>query len=344
MVQRAQAVVATVVDEEVATSVVDVEAPADARTTAVGSGLDGDELFPIYSVTKTLIATAVMMLVEHGRIGLDDPVQNWLPHLPLGTPVTVRQLLNHTAGLPDYGAMPEYAAALRADAASPWSREDFLARTLGRGLVFPPGGGWAYSNVGYLCLVMLLEQEHGVPLGEVLRREIFAPLSLERTSVAVTPDDMAVLTPAWSRAISPDEEPVEVSRCYHPGWVSHGLVLSTAAELARLVDALFLGRLVGTESLDQMTGAVLLPFDHPLFGCPGYGLGLMVDAAAPGLLAGHGGGGPGYSAGALHVMDEGGGRVTAVALAASELGDVGLRLALEAARKEREVRAGRRRS
>jgi D-alanyl-D-alanine carboxypeptidase len=141
-------------------------------------------------------------------------------------------------------------------------------------------------------------------------------------------DDMAALPPARSGAFDGD-----VPSHYHPGWVAHGLVLSTAAELAVLVDALFSGRLVDPETVAAMTEPVVLPFEHPMFARPGYGLGLMVDAGADGLVAGHGGGGPGYSAGALHVVSRDGRVATAVALANTETDDVGLGLALAAAHR-----------
>lgn len=319
-----QAVVATVVDGVVTTTVVaaagTTHAPDDLPT------LTGGELFPVYSVTKPLIAAAVMSLVEEGRVALDEPVR--VPQRSLDPGVTVRRLLNHTAGLPDYGPMPEYAADLRAHPTRPWAREDFLDRTVGRGLLFEPGTSWAYSNVGYLVLALLLEREHAVPLADVLRSRLFEPLGLTATRVAVDLDDMAALPPARSGAFDGD-----VPSHYHPGWVAHGLVLSTAAELAVLVDALFSGRLVDPETVAAMTEPVVLPFEHPMFARPGYGLGLMVDAGADGLVAGHGGGGPGYSAGALHVVTRDGRVATAVALANTETDDVGLGLALAAAHR-----------
>ncbi|HEU4512046.1 MAG TPA: serine hydrolase domain-containing protein [Nocardioidaceae bacterium] len=322
-----QTVVATVVEGTLTTSVVPAGGTTDA---SVDRGdlpeLTGDELFPVYSVTKTLIAAAVLSLVEQERTGLDDPVV--IPGRRLDPGVTVRRLLNHTAGLPDYPAMPSYASDLRADPTRPWTRDDFLSRAAGNGLRFEPGTSWAYSNVGYLLLALLLEDQLGAPLADVLRARLIEPLGLERTRVAVDLADMADLTPARTASFEGD-----VPTRYHPGWVAHGLVLSTATELAVLVDAIFAGRLLRRETVDLMAEPVVLPFAHPLFSKPGYGLGLMVDAAAHGLVAGHGGGGPGYSAGAVHVAS-GGRAVTAVALANTEV-DVGLGSALEAARGRR---------
>lgn len=320
-----QAVVATAVEGTVIISVVPAggttESSVDRRDLPE---LTGDELFPVYSVTKTLIAAAVLMLVEQERIGLDDPVV--VPGREPDPGVTVRRLLNHTAGLPDYGAMPSYASDLRADPTRPWTRDEFLSRAVGNGLRLEPGTSWAYSNVGYLLLALLLEEQVGAPLADVLRTRLIEPLGLERTRVAEDLADMADLAPARTASFEGD-----VPSRYHPGWVAHGVVLSTATELAVLVEAILTGRLLRPETVDLMTEPVVLPLAHPLFTKPGYGLGLMVDAGAGGLVAGHGGGGPGYSAGAVHVAS-GGRAVTAVALANTEA-DVGLGLALEAARR-----------
>jgi hypothetical protein len=110
--------------------------------------------------------------------------------------------------------------------------------------------------------------------------------------------------------------------------VSHGAVVGRAADAALALDGLMAGRLVGPASLDAMLEAVPVDGPHWLFGEPGYGLGLMIDRSRPaGRLAGHGGEGPGYSAGALCFAPGHRPRVTAVALANTESHDLGLRLA-----------------
>ncbi|HYI15656.1 MAG TPA: serine hydrolase domain-containing protein, partial [Thermomicrobiales bacterium] len=290
--------------------------------------LPDDGRFYIYSITKTLLAAMTLQLVAFGEIGLDRAVQEYLPDYPLETPVTVRQVLGHTAGLPDYGGMPEYAAAVRATPEVAWSSEEFLERTLGRGLQFAPDEGWAYSNIGYLTIRMLVERVTELTLRELVARQIVTPLGLVATTVAETLDDTAMLTPGFSGWIDPDGPAVDSSRRYHPGWVSHGVVISTGPELARIIDAVFDGRLVPPALLPDMLRPTRVPMDHPLFAEPSYGLGVMLDPGSPyGVIAGHGGGGPGYSAGALHFPAVGGRRVTTVALANWDMGDVGLPIA-----------------
>src|SRR5206468_2267838 len=105
-----------------------------------------------YSITKTFTATLVLLLREEGRLSLDDPLSRWFPRIPQADRITLRQLLNHTAGVPDYGALRSYHEAVRSSPSTPWSFERFAAETFDRGLQFEPGSSWAYSNPGYMLL------------------------------------------------------------------------------------------------------------------------------------------------------------------------------------------------
>jgi len=108
-------------------------------------------------------------------------------------------------------------------------------------------------------------------------------------------------------------------------------VISTASELACIFEALFTGQLLTPALLAEMLTPVPVPVPgtHPLFGQPGYGLGVMMDSGSwYGVVAGHGGEGPGYAVGALHLPSVGGHRVTSVALTNRDRGDLGLQVAL----------------
>jgi D-alanyl-D-alanine carboxypeptidase len=240
----------------------------------------------------------------------------------------VRQLLNHTGGLPDYGGLPAYRAALQAHPTQPWRSDEFLAVISQQGLRFAPGKGWGYSNLGFLLLRLLLESITATSLGVVLREQLFAPLDLRQTFVAQSLVDAQRLTPGYSSSLSADGAIQDVRPLYHPGWVAHGVVASTAPELACIIDAIFAGPLLGPASRAAMLEPVRVPTTHPCFQQPSYGLGLMIDPRSRyGMLAGHGGGGPGYSAGAVHLPNVRGHRVTSVALANSDQDDLSLRIA-----------------
>lgn len=204
------------------------------RDPAGSTSLTPADRFSIYSITKLLLATVALRLTRRGALVLDAPVARSLLERDLPAPITLRQLLGHTAGLPDYGDLPAYRAALRAAPEEAWTDETFLARTLPRGPLFPPGAGWAYSNIGYLLVRRMIERATGEQLGTILDRELFAPLGLRRTGVIATLADAAALTPGWSRFLDPEGALENIAPRYHPGWVAHGGVSATAAEVAAL--------------------------------------------------------------------------------------------------------------
>lgn len=267
-----------------------------------------DARFGLYSITKTVIAAMVLRLVERGEMSLDDPIGRHVSGLPSGADVSLRQVLNHSGGFPDYEGIAAYHAGVRAHPEMPWTAEEFLTRTMGDGMLFAPGEGWRYSNIGFMLLRQAIERVTRQSLREIVSHEFSGPLHLPSLAVAEGLESMAALTPGYSGAEN-------VIPRYHPGWVSHGLVVGTAPELARFVDALFAGEVVGADSLREMLETVPVGQVHPWMTTPSYGLGLMIDSDNRfGMVAGHTGGGPGYSTAAYHFPDMQGGRVTSVAL------------------------------
>src|SRR5262245_8977616 len=268
-----------------------------------------------YSITKTFTAALLLQLRDEGRLTLDDRLARWFPRVPGADRISLRQLLDHTAGIPDYGGLASYHEAVPASPASPWSFERFAAETFEKGLRFEPGSGWAYSNPGYMLLRRIAEATTGTSYAHMIRDRITRPLGLHRTFVAESPDDLARLAPATSRAPAPDGTPRDVREHYHPGWVSHGVVASTPSEVARFFDALFGGALLSPQSRQDMT--TLVPTgsgaESARWRQPSYGLGIMGDPASDfGRLWGHNGGGPGYTASAVHAPDLRGATVCAM--------------------------------
>lgn len=266
-----------------------------------------------YSITKTFTAALILKLCEEGQLHLDDLLVSWFPRIAHADRISLRQLLNHTAGVPDYGGLREYHAAVKSSPSTPWSFQRFATETFDKGLWFEPGQGWAYSNPGYMLLKRVAEGVTGTSYRALISERIARPLGLERTFVAESIDDLASLAPGTSSALSLDGAPREVRAHYHPGWVSHGVVASTASELVCFVDGLFRGELLSGDSLAQMMDLVAVPTDPEASskhnpsarrGKPSYGLGLMSDPESPwGLVAGHSGGGPCYSASVFHAFD-----------------------------------------
>ena len=135
---------------------------------------------PWWSITKSVLASAVLRLVDLGVVDLDSRFDDW--------PLTVRQLLQHTSGLMNYGG-PTYQQAVSAGE-TVWPVDDLLRRCSARELLFAPGEGWAYSNIGYLFLRRLIERTIECDLGTALHRLVVEPLHVTRTHIAAGPADM----------------------------------------------------------------------------------------------------------------------------------------------------------
>jgi len=225
-------------------------------------------LFPWWSITKTVLAVAVLRLADSGRFSLDDFYRD--------RPYTIRQLLQHTAGLNTYGG-ERYRAAVAAGE-PPWPVAELLARVNANRLVFRPGDGWAYSNVGYLFVRQLIEQTLDMELDESLRELVFKPMGIERTRIAITADDMAQTR--WGNPTG-----------YDPRWVYHGLLIGPPADAVE-----FLRRLSGPFLSEQALCAMksTYPLGGSIAGRPwtktGYGLGLMMgEMEKAGIAYGHSG-------------------------------------------------------
>jgi D-alanyl-D-alanine carboxypeptidase len=226
---------------------------------------DPDARYPIYSITKTAVAAAVLLLVREGAIELDS----------------VRSLLNHTSGVRDYGSLPEYREVVRTRPGRAWDDDEFLARVAAAGPQFEAGASWGYSNTGYLLLRRLLDEHGG--LAAFLPR-----LGLGRATVAEQLDDLNGAVPAPSALLLDGVD--DVRGVYDPRWVGHRTLVARAADLVGF------WRNLPAEMLDPQT-FVPIGFDAPGYVRPCYGLGVMADpGSALGTVVGHGGGGPGYAA------------------------------------------------
>ncbi|MBV8916148.1 MAG: beta-lactamase family protein [Acetobacteraceae bacterium] len=227
---------------------------------------------PWWSFTKTVIAAAALALVRDGALALDRPAA--------GKPYTLRQLLQHTAGLGDYAELADYHAAVaRGD--DPWPVDELLRRCRADELRCAPGGGWRYSNIGYLAARGMIERATGMPLDAALQRAVLAPLGIGLTRLARERADL-------------DTVAMGAADGYHPGWVYHGLLVGPLHEAALLLDRLIGGSLLPPGLIREMATARLVGSAIPgrPWRAPGYGLGVMVEADSGGPL-GHTGAGPG---------------------------------------------------
>jgi len=272
-----------------------------------------DACMPAYSITKTMTAICVVRLAETGALALDDPISAWVSDLPFGDRVSLRQLLRHTAGVPNYSTIPEALRALSASPGKAWSFDRFVEACCHHGLDFDPDTGWSYSNTGYMLLRRVIERANRSSFAEAFAQHVAGPLGF--SSTRAIDDSFASLAPGFSRIFHSGNEhsgePRDVRSVYDPGWCATGVVASTAAELCEMLHALFGGKLVLRASLAQMTELLRVPGDHPPYVTPSYGLGLMADPDGPfGPEFGHGGEGPGYSSNVAHYTQMGERRVS----------------------------------
>jgi CubicO group peptidase (beta-lactamase class C family) len=135
-----------------------------------------ETIFQSGSLGKMFTAAAVMLLVEDGKIALSDPIAKFLPGAPASwTGITVRHLLTHTSGIPDYAN----GIDLRKD----YSEEELARMAFGMTLGFTPGEKWQYSNTGYLLLGMIIRKASGTFYGDVLAERVFKPLGMTTTTI-----------------------------------------------------------------------------------------------------------------------------------------------------------------
>jgi D-alanyl-D-alanine carboxypeptidase len=247
-----------------------------------GRALRPNDRFRIGSVTKTFVAAVVLQLVDEDVLALDDTAERWLPGLlPGGAGITLRELLSHTSGLPDYvDDLP-----LSADAAS--QPRDLIDLALED----PQGSPrrFSYASTNYLVLQLVVEEATGADLAEELERRIFQPLGLEETSFepgSVTgPLAHGYRPPSHAGVVT--GSPVDVSD-EPASWAwGAGAIVSSAGDVARFFAALLRGRIVPQPLLSEMQ--TLVPA-----GRNRYGLGLAVYPTPCGAAWGHTGNANGY--------------------------------------------------
>lgn len=225
-----------------------------------------------WSFSKTVIAAAALVLVDRGTLELDTA----LPRAPY----TLRHLLQHTSGLPDYGPNLDYHRAVAARE-SPWTVDELLRRVNPSSLLFAPGARFAYSNIGYLLVRQIIERAADADLNDALRTLIFNPLGIEGAFVASAAEEFDRIV--WGN-----------TQRYDPRWVYHGCVVGSLSWAATCLHRLMHGRLLAPATNAAMLSPRSYDADINAPADSGYGLGLMIEPVRPGeRFGGHAGSGPG---------------------------------------------------
>jgi D-alanyl-D-alanine carboxypeptidase len=190
-----------------------------------------ETVFQIQSITKTFTAAAVLVLIDEGKLSLDDPVSRYLEGTPPAwKPITIRHLLTHTSGIKDFINDP--TASLRIEV----TEDQVLEAAASRPLIFTPGERWAYSNTNYHLLAMIIRKLTGKWYAEFLRERIFVPLGMTNTR----PVSLSEIIPNrasgyfWTGTGYRKGEFIAESILSYGG----GGILSTAPDMARWAQAM----------------------------------------------------------------------------------------------------------
>ncbi|MQA10732.1 MAG: serine hydrolase [Pseudonocardiaceae bacterium] len=266
--------------------------------------------FRIASISKTFTATLVLRLADEGKLALDDPVQEYLPGLlPYREPITVRQLLQHTSGMPrdlplehSWTSLPE----VDTERFVHFDPEKVVELSTSQPLQFPPGTSWAYSNTGYTVLGLLVERLTGQPIERALRERITAPLGLRDTFLARDyPFLPGKAARGYEQLYDPSRGLTDVTTYNYSRFFGAGSMVSTARDLNRFFGALLRGELLSDGTLAQMKRTVPALDDKGDYAGFDYGLGLMrlpLDTVCAGATPswGHGGDLPGFGSWSMH--------------------------------------------
>jgi D-alanyl-D-alanine carboxypeptidase len=269
----------------------------DLRT---GAEVPVDGQVRIASNTKMFTATVVLQLVGEGRIDLDAPIEEYLPGVVRGDgmdghDITVRQLLQHTSGLPDYDeeVLQDYFTKQQHRYFEP---REVLDLALAKKSLFAPGTGWSYSNTNYILAGLLVQKVTGRPIGEEITNRIIKPIGLRHTYwPAVGDQTIKGPHPQGYLATAPDAPWTDVTENDPSASWAAGQLIGTPSDLNRFLVSLLDGKLLKPAQLKEMQTTVDAP-DLDALGDGQYGLGLATFKLSCGGYAWtHGGNAPGYT-------------------------------------------------
>ena len=219
-----------------------------------------DTPFAAASVTKTFTAAVILRLADQGRLSINDRLARWLPDYPNARRITLRMLLQHTSGLPDFFASGALEAAMLRNRRAEFTPAQVLRYA--RGSHFPPGKGFYYSNTNFVLLGLVAERAGGKPWATLVRTELLDPLGLEDIYVQVSeaPPGRAPAhgyryfsgaTTGRPRDQGDGTKVVPFTSVVTAAW-SAGGIAATTPDLARWARALYTGEVLSRASTRAM--------------------------------------------------------------------------------------------
>jgi CubicO group peptidase (beta-lactamase class C family) len=275
------------------------------KTFADEQPLDTASIFELASVSKQFTAMIIMILQEEGKVSYDDPIEKYIPGLPYGG-ITVRNLLNHTSGLPDYQAVMN----------DHWDKTKIAGNTDNIEYLkkyhppanFAPGEKYEYSNTGYMLLASIAEKASGKNFIQLCREMIFVPLKMRDTDIRSLEEKAKRSDIAWGhifvkekqRYIRADSFPEFNYTIWLGKRVGPGRISSTTTDLLKWDQALYTNQLVKQETLEQAFASARLNNDS----LSTYGFGWNISQhPVLGKVVSHTGDNPGYSTVIVRYID-----------------------------------------
>jgi len=247
-------------------------------------------------VAKAFSGAVALALVHRGGLSLDDTIGEWLPELPDDwSAVTLRELLNHTSGLPDYSKDPQFQADLNEDPTAYFPPDSLLPYVYDEDLEFTPGSQYQYSNSDNVAVALIVEAATGASYDAALERYVYARARLGETSLPIIPEQPSPFLHGY--VYEDDGSLLDVSELVNPSlaWAAGGIE-STPIDLNRFIRGLlgrsYFGRRTQDEQLVFVAGGMS---DPPGPGENSAGLAIFRYETRCGTVYGHTGNFPGYT-------------------------------------------------
>jgi len=233
-----------------------------------------ETIFQSGSVGKQFVSAAVMMLVEDGRLSLDDSITKYFPEAPAAwKPILLKNMLSHTSGLAEHVTPELIAPGAALDWRLDYTEDDFVKKVGVLPVEFPPGDKWDYSNTNYLLLGILIHRVTGMPWADFLDKRIFKPLGMSSTRGISEADIIPNRAAGYELHGSELRNQEWVSPTYNS--TADGTLYFNVLDLAKWDEALYTVRLLKQSSLDRIWTVFPLGDGKP--NAHGYGFGWVVD-------------------------------------------------------------------
>lgn len=276
------------------------------RDFEVRSPMDTSAIFELASVSKQFTAATILMLHEQGKLAVDDALEKFIPGLPYPG-ITIRHLLTHTSGLPDYQAiMDQYW-----DKSKVAGNEDNIEylKKYHPEKRFAPGEKYEYSNTGYMLLASVTEKAGGQDFIAFCREQIFEPLSMSSTDIRTREEKIALPKMAWGhlwveekkRFVRADSFPAFNYAIWLGNRKGPGRISSTTRDLLTWDQALYSNQLLKKETMAEAFSSARLNDGS----VSNYGFGWMIEEdTSVGKVVRHSGDNPGYKTHLIRYLDE----------------------------------------